>query len=258
MNVPARTTGAPGEMEITFAVDPNAVKGKGRLQLVATSLDGTKQKVSSENAPNAVVDVEIGGEIDVDHRFKSGPVSTIAARATGKTVDHAFIAHFQLTSAGEQLSGARLVARLQKKDGDDKIVGDNLYVSAAGGGQYQVSHIASLASTPSGEYEFLFFREVDQRLANQKAEQERRLRQKERARAEARGEEVVPEEEDAVLLGLKDINVEPMFSFQVSHKATSVRLLPVNTEFVVLLILVLVFMRIRALMPKRKQRRSRK
>jgi len=62
----SKGTGSGGEFEVTWSVNPNAVKGKGTIELVVHGSDGKEIQILEEKSQKPYrVNVAIGGKIDV-------------------------------------------------------------------------------------------------------------------------------------------------------------------------------------------------
>lgn len=191
----------PDHFEITWSVNPNAVNGKGFIQLVTQGTDGKEIALLDEKAKEPYrVNVEIGGEISVDHETYSNSVDE---------EESVFFVEAILSCAGKELNGAHLQASVTRVGADGKTVRvATLPVSFAGRqGMYQVSWTLKSDQAVSGEYTVNFYRDVDLEGKSSDAESK----------------------------------VSPLFSVPFTHTQRAVNVLPFKTEFLVLSLLVVSF-----------------
>lgn len=191
----------PDHFEITWSVNPNAVKGRGFIQLVAQGSDGKEIQLLEEKTKQVYkVGVTIGGQISVQSRTYSNRIDE------EETV---FFVDAQLSSAEKVLNGADLRATVTR---DSKPVHiDSLPVSFAGGdGLYQVSWSMKNDEAVTGQYVVDFYREVD--------------RQHVLSTPGASGD-----------------SVQPLFTVTLGHTQQRTNILPFKTEFLVLALLAVTY-----------------
>jgi len=192
--------GNPSHFSITWAVNPNAVKGNGFLELVAQGADGKEIPIFEEKSTDQwLVNVVVGGVITVsDRKFSS----------TFDDDDTVFFVEFNLSCQAKNLNDAQLQAIVSfsgKNSEKQKII--SLPVAhGRQGGRYEVSWVQPSQKVKSGDYIVDFYREVDRRRAL----------------------ETTRETEDI------ESNLEPMFSISFSHLAGSGSRFPISMEVIAL------------------------
>jgi len=146
--------GKPSHFSVAWEVNPNAVKGKGSLSLVAQSADGKEIPLYIENAQTVwQVNIEIGGDLSVeDHHFSSEIDED----------DTIFFIDFELSCQKKKLSEAELIASVSSLSGNQK---QKIYtLSVTHGrepGKYQLSWNQPTKEVKSGQYIVQFYRKVD-------------------------------------------------------------------------------------------------
>jgi hypothetical protein len=140
---------------IDWVVNPNAIKGKGSLELVAMSAN--KDIPLKDNNKPWKVNVDIGGEITFENKYFSGEMDDTYT---------AFHIQFTLACQKVKLTGANLFATISKKTTSEKgaIISELVSVPVTYGstpGSYQVSWKLENTQTHTGTYTVDFYREVD-------------------------------------------------------------------------------------------------
>jgi len=201
--------GMPEFFEVTWSVNPNAVKGKATIELVVQASDGKELELLEENSKKIYrVRVTIGGKIDVSEKTYSNQMDE------SETV---FLVEAQLSCAGKDLNGAdlRAVVRATGTDGKTHRVTSLPVTSPGENGQYQVSWVQRNSVVITGSYSVAFYRQVDRRHVLQQF-------------AKATDEEV-------------EEKMQPLFTVSLSHIKPTTNVLPFKTEFLVLALLVVSF-----------------
>jgi len=199
----------PDHFEVTWSVNPNAVKGKGAIELVVQGNDGKEIRLLDEKSQKVYrVNVEIGGKIDVSEQTYSSQIDE---------TDTIFVAEVALTCSRKELDGADLRASVKRVGSDGKAVRvASLPVTYAGeSGLYQVSWILSNTEAVSGDYIVNFYRQVDRKIFS---------------------EQNPSASEDDI-----DAKVPALFSVTLSHTKQTPNILPFKTEFLVGAILCVSF-----------------
>jgi len=144
-------TQEPTAFQVNWAVNPNAVKGKGQLELIAEGADKKEVPIAKEGSKDPwSVQVEVGGDIDVDENTYSTVVGD---------EDAVFVVEVALSCQKKRLSDALLKASVSINGAE---VHSFLPVTQGGEqGQYQVSWLQQKNKAPAGEYTIQFYREVD-------------------------------------------------------------------------------------------------
>jgi len=207
--VPGTDDGQPDHFEVTWSVNPNAVKGKGTIELVVQGNDGKELQLFEEKSQKVYrVNVVIGGKIDVSPETYSNQIDE------SETI---FFAEVALSCSGKELNGADLRATVKRTGSDGKRVRvATLPVTYSGeGGLYQASWILRNTDVVSGVYTVDFYRQVDRKLFFQQYP--------------------TASEEDF------ESKVTPLFDVAVSHTKQTTNILPFKTEFLVLSIFVVSF-----------------
>lgn len=151
--------GTPSQFSISWSVNPNAVKGKGYLELVAQGADGKEIPIYDEKTKTQWrVQVEIGGNITVEEHTYSSLIDED---------DTIFIVEFEMSCQSKRLNEARLGATVNRVTGDrptDRVKIVSLPVTQGSeGGRYQLSWIQPTDDVKAGSYVVDFYREVDRR-----------------------------------------------------------------------------------------------
>jgi hypothetical protein len=194
----ASEAGKPSHFSVSWAVNPNAVKGKGTLSLVAQSADGKEIPIYMENAQTVwQVNIEIGGDLSVEEHHYSSEIDED---------DTIFFVDFELSCHKKKLSGAELIATVTSSGGNQK---QRIYtLSVTHGredsGKYQLSWTQPTSQVKSGQYVVQLYRKVDSLRLGEK---------------------------------LEDIDqLEPLFVVSFFHKKTSVGFF-IQSEVIALLLL---------------------
>lgn len=140
---------------VDWIVNPNAVKGKGKLQLVAEVIGDEQIVLKTANGKTFSVDVDIGG--DISHK------AVIKQAWTPEASHGAAVVELTLSCQGKPLTGAQLVASVTNSAGKVMTipVGRNDEES-----KYSVSWALTEENATSGEYQVAVFREVDAQRAS--------------------------------------------------------------------------------------------
>jgi len=151
--------GTPNQFSISWSVNPNAVKGKGYLEIVAQGADGKEIPIYDEKSKTQWrVNVEIGGNITVEERTYSSQIDED---------DTIFIVEFEMSCQSKSLYDARLGATVSHATGDritDRVKIVSLPVTQGRErGRYQLSWIQPTNVVKTGSYVVDFYREVDRR-----------------------------------------------------------------------------------------------
>jgi len=200
--------GSPQNFEVTWSVNPNAVKGKGFVELIVQGSDGKELQLLKENSNEIYrVNVAIGGKIEVSDKTHSSQIDE------EETI---FVAEVALSCAGKQLNGADLKATVKRPGKDGQLRVASLPVTySSENGLYQVSWTMKNDAAVSALYTVEFYRQVDRRNV---------LQQNPTAT------------EDQI-----ESKVQPLFTVTVSHTQQVKNVLPLKTEFIVLSILTVSF-----------------
>jgi len=189
---------AESKFRVDWIVNPNAVKGKATLELLALGGDGKDVEVVNEDGKPWRTAVNVGGELSVSETFAANAV--VDARTNDESA--VFALNFQLRSGETSLPGAKLFARVSNKKGAlltaPVVEGKDAEGEYTG---YSVSWVLSNVDAPAGTYKVDFFRESDRRRLASKVE------------------------------------VEPFFTLNVPFGGAVTSVLPVRTEYLVLLVL---------------------
>jgi len=142
----------PSHFSVAWEVNPNAVKGKGSLSLVAQGADGKELPIYLENSQKLwQVNIEIGGDLSVeDHHFSSEIDEE----------DTIFFVDLELSCQYKKLSEAELIASVNT-------AGQHIYTLPVSHGpknepgKYQLSWFQPTNQVKSGQYTIQFYRKVD-------------------------------------------------------------------------------------------------
>lgn len=139
-----------GGFETQWVVNPNAVSGKGTLQLLAVTLGGREIVLATEDNKPFGVDVVIGGDISHTVLVKqvSVPIATHAAA----------LVEFTLSCQERRLSGALLTASLVQ---DGKTVATIPVVRSDNEAVYSVSWSIPESLAASAHYDVVVRRQAD-------------------------------------------------------------------------------------------------
>merc|ERR1712023_467024 len=155
------TGGRPGEtdpeFEVNVVINPNAEQGEGSFELVAMGGDGSDIAINTEAGAAFSQKVTIGGTIDVEETI----FTKSAMESRTNTMADVFLMTFQLSSAGEALSGAKLVASVTLNGAEvlSAPVVQNMDEDGQAIPGYQTSW--TLPRAAGGNYIVNFYREVD-------------------------------------------------------------------------------------------------
>lgn len=168
--VPATYT--DGTYDIQFVVNPNAQKGPGTFQLLARGLGGEYVPVSTSSQKQWSVDVEVGGDIDVQEEVSTGSFADVRVSQDSSVLYSYFTIPFTLGSDGENLAGAELYAVVKNGKGLTGQEGPVFETTDEEGevDGYQVSFVAPIEQTPSGHYTVDFYLESDRKRGLDQAE----------------------------------------------------------------------------------------
>lgn len=139
-----------GGFEAQWVVNPNAISGKGTLQLLAVVLGGREIALPTENAKTFGVNVVIGGEISHTAVVKQVSVPTASHAAA--------LVEFTLTCQERRLSGALLTASLLQ---DGKLVASIPVARSDNEAVYSVSWNIREADAASASYQVAIHRQAD-------------------------------------------------------------------------------------------------
>jgi len=139
----------PSHFSVEWEVNPNAVKGKGSLSLVAQGADGKEIPIYMENTQSVwQVKIEIGGDLSVEEHHFSSEIDED---------DTVFFVDLELSCQTKPLSEAELIASVNVGSGQL-----TLPVTHGGeAGQYQLSWFQPTSQVRSGSYYIQFYRKVD-------------------------------------------------------------------------------------------------
>jgi len=140
--------------QIDWIVNPNAIKGKGFLELVAQiSSDKTLPLLVDKGKNPWKAEVEIGGEITYENDIYASEMDEVYT---------VFRVKFTLACQGDLLTGANLIAFISVKENDKETELLSLPVTYGDKpGSYQVSWKLEKKNTVTGTYIVNFYREVD-------------------------------------------------------------------------------------------------
>lgn len=144
------------EFEIRWMINPNALSGRGELQLLAQDAAGRSKPllVPGSLTSEMTLPVTIGGKLDLN--------ATVRSAAKLNHERSALVAEFVLRCGDSTLFGADLVAFLSRAEGSRRVpVAGPLSVLSDESGLYSTSYSAAHDTLPSGSYRFSFVREVD-------------------------------------------------------------------------------------------------
>jgi len=141
--------GKPSHFSVDWEVNPNAVKGKGSLSLVAQGADGKEIPIYMENSQSIwQVNIEIGGDLSVEEYHFSSEIDE---------EDTIFLVDLELSCQKKKLSEAELIASVNT--GSQKL---SLPVThGREDGEYQLSWYQPTSQVKSGQYSIQFYRKVD-------------------------------------------------------------------------------------------------
>lgn len=147
--------GKPQGFLIEWNINPNAVSGAGILSIGVRNADGAAIPLYEEKSKEPIqLNVNIGGEIDVNSNIKT--ISTL------ETTQTAFLINFDLKCQNRALKDAQLRCVVSRSSFDGQFY--ELFqvpVATNEAGNYETSWTTAHKASPSGEYKFQFFREVD-------------------------------------------------------------------------------------------------
>eukprot|EP01125_Pyxidicula_operculata_P022751 TRINITY_DN9550_c0_g1_i1.p1 TRINITY_DN9550_c0_g1~~TRINITY_DN9550_c0_g1_i1.p1 ORF type:complete len:971 (+),score=279.65 TRINITY_DN9550_c0_g1_i1:71-2983(+) len=149
-------TGEPTNFQVSWTVNPNAVKGKGVLELVAQSSDGKEVVLNNEKGQSWRVQVQIGGKLNFQTNSYSKKITD---------EETAFFVELELSCESRLLTGASLVATISQSSKAGKtVVAENVAVShGEADGKYQLSWLLKPTEAVAGDYVVELFRQVDVR-----------------------------------------------------------------------------------------------
>jgi len=158
-------TDETGKYALRWLVNPNAEKGKGTLELVAQGADGKDIVLVDDKGQPWRVDVDVGGEFEVEESSYSKAV--VDPRSSDEYA--LMFIGFRLSSGGKPLTGAQMVARVLKPDGSEAAVvpvTEGVTTDGENFG-YQASWSLGTDEAPAGIYSVEFYREADRRRFGQ-------------------------------------------------------------------------------------------
>lgn len=183
------------KFRIDWVVNPNAVRGKASLELIAVGGDGRDIEIAQEDGTPYRNPVTVGGDLEHDDFVQSNAV--IDPRTLEESA--VFTVQFKLRSGETPLTGAKLFARVSNKNGE--VLTAPVVEGKDDDGEnvgYSVSWILPKEAAPSGTYKVDFFRESDRRrLAS-------------------------------------NVDVEPFFTVNVPYSGPTTSSLPIRTEYLIL------------------------
>jgi len=148
--------GKPQSFDIEWFVNPNAIKGKGFLGLVAQLSEDKDIPIHDEKSTKVwKADVEIGGEIEHEPKIFSNDMDRY---------DTVFFIQFSLSCNKQLLQGANLISTINFKDqstGENTLLFSVPVAHGSQPGNYQVSWKLENTKVQSGTYVVNFYREVD-------------------------------------------------------------------------------------------------
>jgi len=189
---------AGDKFRVDWIVNPNAVKGKATLELLALGGDGKDVEITNEDGKPWRTAVNVGGELSIKETLSANAV--VDPRTNDESA--VFSLNFHLRSGETVLPGAKLFARVSNKKG--AVLTAPVVEGKDADGEYtgySVSWVLPNEVASAGSYKVDFFRESDRR----------RLAQK--------------------------VDVEPFFTLTVPFDGAVTSVLPVRTEYLVLLVL---------------------
>jgi hypothetical protein len=156
-------SGKPSHFSVQWEVNPNAVKGKGTLSLIAQSADGKEIPIYMENSQSVwQVNIEIGGDLSVEEHHFSSEIDED---------DTIFFIDLELSCQKKKLSDAELIATVTALTGNQKQRIYTLSVSQGReAGKYQLSWTQPTSQVKTGQYTVQFYRKVDSLRIGQKGE----------------------------------------------------------------------------------------
>jgi len=190
------------KFRVEWVVNPNAVKGKATLELLALGADGRDIEILSEDGKPWRTAVNVGGELSVKETVTSNAVIDPRSNAEGAV----FSLNFKLHSGETSLPGAKLFARVSNKKGE--LLTAPVVEGKDEDGEYTGYSVAWTLPSEiaiAGDYKVDFFRESDKR----------RLASK--------------------------VDVEPFFSLKVHFGGPVTSVLPIRTEYIVIAVLASAF-----------------
>jgi hypothetical protein len=140
-----------GGFEADWTVNPNAISGKGVLQLQASILGGAEVSLPTEDGKPFAVSVQIGGEISHTATVKQVSLPTASHGAA--------VVQFELQCQKRVLTGALLTAAIHK---NGKLVATAPVARSDDESVYTVSWALSEAEASSGAYSIAIHRQADQ------------------------------------------------------------------------------------------------
>jgi len=145
--------GKPSTFSVSWEVNPNAVKGKGSLSLVAQGADGKEIPIYVENTKHVwQVNIEIGGDLSVEETHFSSEIDE---------EDTIFYVDLELSCQKKLLSEAELIASVNFLAGGKQKVASLPVPHGTEPGTYQLSWYQTTSQVKSGQYGINFYRKVD-------------------------------------------------------------------------------------------------
>ena len=139
-----------GGFVIDWTVNPNAIAGKGVLQLRAVILGGEEIVLPTEDGKAFAVNVKIGGDISHSATVKQVSVPTASHGAA--------VVEFELKCQNRLLTGALLIAAIHK---NGQYVGLAPVARSEEEAQYSVSWVIPEADAASASYQIAIHRQAD-------------------------------------------------------------------------------------------------
>lgn len=146
----AATVDPRGGFEADWTVNPNAISGKGVLQLQANVLGGEQISLPTEDGKTFAVNVQIGGEITHTASIKQVSLPTASHGAA--------LVQFELKCQNRVLTGALLTAAIHK---DGQLVAKVPVSRSDDESVYTVSWAIPEAEAASGAYSIAIHRQAD-------------------------------------------------------------------------------------------------
>eukprot|EP01120_Amphizonella_sp_Union-15-10_P004151 TRINITY_DN1474_c0_g1_i1.p1 TRINITY_DN1474_c0_g1~~TRINITY_DN1474_c0_g1_i1.p1 ORF type:complete len:980 (-),score=217.99 TRINITY_DN1474_c0_g1_i1:23-2962(-) len=210
------------EFRIVWNVDANAHKGSGNLELVAHGADNRaiplyKGEVKEKTLFS--IPIIVGGDITSETR-----VYEVTVESPDKVV---LVVPFRLSCQNKTLPDAYLQAILFNTDAAEVEIA-RVPVARFTDAQYQASWAIPRSEIKSGKYAVKVFRDVDlQRAAEYAA-----IKRQQQAAQKRKGEKETT---------VPDFNLEPLLTLELYLHPDSFSQLPVRTEFLVVVLLLLGF-----------------
>jgi hypothetical protein len=204
-----RSSSAGNVFKIVWEVNPNVVIGTSHLTLIAYDADNNPLPIHATDSfgERSVVSkpVTIGGNITVDAQTRSSTTLFLPASP--------FVVDFSLSCNDKPLKNAHLRALVVYEAEEQREFIGVFPVASTGVGKYSVSWTLPNKRALTGTYRVFFHRHS----------------------GDVSQPNVLPTEQD-------ETNLSELFSLTINHQVDSISVLPIRTEFLVLILLAIAFL----------------